>query len=272
MIGIRRIPLALMAAAACGGQPTVAQTPAPRDDGTAHAYMYEVPAQQPAPAPQQAQEAPFIEVSGSAIVSVAPDLARAAFAVESHAETAEAAAAQNATAMDGVLKALRAAGIQGLRVETFGYSLQPEYSYSEDGGVRVREVAGYTALNNVRATVPDVKAVGKAIDAAVKAGANRVASLTFEASDTEAAQHDALDQAVKSARAQAETIAAALGRRLGPALEVHGGSQPPSPRPMMYESQIRLRAAAPETPVEAADQQVSANVTIRFALGPAEGR
>ncbi len=62
--------------------------------------------------------------------------------------------------MDAVLRALRGAGIEGLRVETFGYTLQPQYSYpTQAGGNRTRVIDGYTALNNVRATVRDVTAM-----------------------------------------------------------------------------------------------------------------
>ena len=268
MTRFRQLPTALLIAAACGGQPAQAQTPAPPDDGMAHAYMYEVPAG----APQEQQQAPpFIEVSGTGSATVSPDLARAAFAVETQAKTAAGAAQANADAMDAVLKALRAAGIAGLKLESFGYSLQPDYTYPTQGSDQTREISGYTARNNVRATVPDVNAVGKVIDTAVKAGANRVASLSFEASNTEAARRQALDQAVKAARAEAEAIASALGRTLGPALEVHGGADTPGPRPMQYEA-MKLRASGADTPIESADQTVTANVTIRFALGPAGGR
>lgn len=263
---VRCLPAALLTLPACGGTLAGAQTPAPPDEGLAHPYLYEVPNQ------AVGQEAPpFIEVSGSGTATVSPDVARATFAVETRAASAAEAAADNATTMDAVMRALRGAGIEGLRVETFGYSLQPQYSYpTQAGGNRTRVIDGYSALNNVRATVRDVTAIGRVIDTAVGSGANRVASLSFEASDTESARREALAAAVRSARVQAEAIAAALGRTLGPAMEVHGGAAEPGPRPMMEA--VALRAAEAPTPIEAADQTVSASVTIRFALGPGAGR
>lgn len=266
MIRIRHVPSVLLALAACGGQPMVAQAPAPRDDGLAHPYVYRVAGEQAAP-----QEAPhFVEVSGNGSATVPPDVARASFAVETRAASAAEAAATNASTMDAVVRALRAAGIEGLRVETFGYSLQPQYSYPTQGGDRTRVIDGYAALNNVRATVPDVQAVGRVIDTAVGAGANRVSALSFEASNTEEARQEALARAVRTARLQAQAIADALGRRLGPAVEVHGGAAEPGPRPMMQAIQLRASEAAP-TPIEAADQTVTASVTIRFMLGPPTG-
>jgi uncharacterized protein YggE len=262
---VRCLPAVLLALPACGGTAAAARTPAPPDDGLAHPYLYEVAAQA---APQEAP--PYIEVSGTGSATVSPDIARAAFAVETRAASAAEAAADNATTMDAVLRALRGAGIEGLRVETFGYNLQPQYSYPTQGGAaRTRVIDGYTAVNNVRATVRDVTAVGRVIDTAVGAGANRVSSLSFEASDTESARREALAAAVRAARVQAEAIATALGRTLGPAVEVHGGAAEPGPRPMM--DAMALRAAEAPTPVEAADQTVTASVTIRFALGPGTG-
>jgi uncharacterized protein YggE len=204
---------------------------------------------------QSAQESPaFIEVSGNATVSVPADRAHVAFAMETQAESAAGAASANATAMDRVLVAVRSADLPGLELETFGYRLQPQYSTDQQ---RVRRVVGYTALNNVRATITDVDAVGRLIDVAIGAGANRVANIAFSASDTE------------EARARAMAEAQTLGYSLGSPLEVRGGAQRPVPVPMAFSAEAARTVQAVPTPIEAGDQTVTANVTIRFALGPA---
>jgi uncharacterized protein YggE len=77
-----------------------------------------------------------------------------------------------------------------------------------------------------------------------------------------------LAEAVRNARAQAAVIAEALGRQLGAPLEVHGGAQWPGPRPMAFDALAARSVQAAPTPIEAGDTSVSANVTIRFALGP----
>ena len=211
----------------------------------------------------QAQEAGFIEVSGTAAVEVATDRAQISFAMETRAQTASEAAGSNADLMDAVFTSLRAGGFAGLDLETFGYSLQPQYS---TGASRVRTIAAYAAYNNVRVTIADVDDVGRLIDVATTAGANRVASISFTASDTEPARAQALAEAVRNARAQAEVIAAALGYQLGAPLEIRGGAQ--RPVTLIGGLQRAIPAAAAVTPIEAGDQTVSASVTIRFALGP----
>lgn len=263
MRSFRRIPTLVLGFAACGGQPAVA-APAPAAPGSdlAHAYMYQVPAD----SPQERPAPPTIEVSGSASVQVSPDLVRVSFAVETHDKEATAAASANAQSMSGVMAALRAASLPGLRIETFGYALNPDYAPMTQSD-QSRRIVGYTALNNIRVTVTDVQVAGKVMDTAIGAGANRVSSLAFDASDTSGARREALTRAVAEARSQAETIAAALNRELGPPLEVHGGAQQPQPRPQ--NGLMLMREAA--TPVEAGDLTVNASVTIRFAIGPEKG-
>lgn len=216
-----------------------------------------------------AEPSPFIQVSGSADVKVRPDRAHVNFAVVTEGTNAAEAASQNATQMAAVNAALRATGAAGLTIESWGYDLQPRYARTTSPDVAPR-IVGYQATNNVRATVDDVTVVGRLIDAGIAAGANRVTSLSFEARNTDAARADAIRQAVQKARAEAETMASALGVPLGPALEVHGGAHVPMPPPMPYNMAEMRMAAAPQavdTPISAADQTVTAQVTIKFRLG-----
>lgn len=256
----------LVALAACGSGRAVAQTPAPSADGASleHVYAYEVPSNRAA----QVADTGVVRVNGNASVDVAPDRAVVSFAVVTEADDASDAAAANAEAMTRVLAAVRATGVPGLEVETFGYNLNPRYTTATENGTRVQRIDGYRASNNVRATTSDVNAVGRIIDAAIGAGANRVAGLSFVASDTREARLQALRLAVEAAREQAEAIAMALGRRLGPAIEVNGGAESPRP-PMPYARDMAVMESAAPTPIEAGDQTVYANVSITFALGPA---
>jgi uncharacterized protein YggE len=190
-------------------------------------------------------------------------VARISLIVETEGPTAGEATGENARRMDAVIRAIRGLGIDGLDVETFGFTLRPEYEVSRDGS-GTRTISGYRVQNNVRVRLPDVDATGRVLDEAVSAGANRVANLQFEASDTRAARLEALGQAVRNAREQAEAIASAMGVSLGPALEVQGGANAPSP---FSPGGMMLRASAEATtPVEAGDQLVTASVTIKYHI------
>ncbi|MEQ1857264.1 MAG: SIMPL domain-containing protein [Longimicrobiales bacterium] len=258
MTRARSIFIVTCALAACASPPAQGRAGAAPTIGPVAPNIYEVLPEQ---IPLEPQTPPFIEVSGSATVSIPADRAQVTFAVETRAAVAADASAANATAMQRVLAALRGARLPGLEIETFGYSLQPQYSI-DDG--RVRSIAGYAAYNNMRATIDAVDQVGRLIDVAIGAGANQVASISFVASDTEPARTQALAEAVRNARAQAEVMARELGFALGPPLEIRGGAD--RPMPVMFEA---MRVQADATPIEAGDQSVGANVTVRFALGSA---
>ena len=214
------------------------------------------------PTPPQ-EERGTIQVSGQSQIPVPTDQVLISFAVETEAPTAREATTQNAQRMDAVITALRGAGVQNLEIETFGYGLRPEYEMSREmAGTRV--IAGYRAQNNIRVTVPEVAAAGSVLDRAIDAGANRVSSLQFQASDTRPARLQALREAVANARQEAEAIASAMGVTLGIALQVQGGASAPGPSPM---AMIQMEAAArAPTPIEAGDQTVSASVTITYRI------
>lgn len=209
-----------------------------------------------------------IVVTGQAEVEAAPDRARIFLAVETEGPTAREAGEANADRMTSVADAVRAAGasIEGLRVETSGYSLNPVYGPVAER--RPREIAGYVARNTLRVTLDAVDGVGGLIDAALAAGSNRVAGLQFEVRDPEPYRSEALRQAIRTARSEAEVMAESLGMSLGPPIEVEGGAAIPSPRPFGQvgpERAFTMAEAAP-TPIEAGVQMITARVTIRFRL------
>lgn len=219
------------------------------------------------PAGLVAQET-TLNVSGSGYVEVAPDRARISFAVETEAEGAREAGEANARLMDRVIAALRETGIPELRIETSGYSLTPRYA--PRSGNEPQRIAGYTARNAVQVIVDDVEAVGRLVDTALEAGANRVAGMSFEIRDTEPHRQEALRRAVATARGEAEAMAEALGMRLGSPVTIQGGANFPQPGPS-FRGDIGMAMASMEavpTPVEAGLQRVNATVTIQYRLHP----
>jgi len=265
----RRVAPGILAAAllaSCASTSSSALPPvsAGEEDDPGRTRIYRVPAGQGVFAPAS-DTAGTLRVSGTGEVEVEPDRTRVAFAVETEEETAETAAEENARRMDRVHGALRDTELPGLRLETFGYALQPRYARRSRAEEPPR-IVGYRALNHLRAVVDAVDGVGALIDAGIGAGANRVQSLEFEVSDPEEARLEALRRAVAKARREAEAVAGAMGAELGPALEVQVGSD--EPRPFQLRSPVAMEVArdAPETPVEAGTRTVSATVTILYRL------
>lgn len=209
-----------------------------------------------------------VSVTGRASRTVPADRARIQVAVETEGSTAAEASAANAEVMNRVLDAVRAAVDTGPdgegRLETTGYRLNPRYRQDRNRE-GPPEIVGYQAVNQVVVTVQDVALVGPVLDAALEAGANRVAGLSFFASDTEAARLEAVREATGQARREAQVIAEAMGMTVVGVASVStggGGSVP------IMRGDMEMQAAM-STPVEAGSQSVSATVNVTFLLLPA---
>ena len=72
-------------------------------------------------------------------------------------------------------------------------------------------MTGYQATNLVTVTVRDISQTGAVVDAATGAGATDVNNISFRLDDQKAAEAAAREEAVLSARAKADTMAAAAG-------------------------------------------------------------
>jgi uncharacterized protein len=207
---------------------------------------------------------PFIRVMGDAAVTVKPDQAEINIGVLTIAQTAQAAANQNAQKQDAVIAELRKALGAGADIKTIGYSISPNYRYPKEGGQPT--IIGYTASNVVHVKTTNLAQIGKVIDAATATGANTIQSLRFTLKDEAAAREQALGEASKKARAKAEAIASALGLKVQRILRVEEGASPI--RPMMEMDAIALRAQAPaSTPIESGSIDVRATVTLTVEIG-----
>jgi uncharacterized protein YggE len=218
---------------------------------------------QRAPA-QESDSPPTLRVNGSASVKRAPDVAVIQLAVETTAQSAAEASAANAERMAAVLRSIRDLGVPSSQIRTRRLELQPRYDSRRDRDTPP-EIVGYRALNQVSVRLDDVEGTGAVVDAGIRAGANRVTGIQFELSDPEGAYHEALRNAIASARAEAEVAASALELRLGDAIQVStGGFRPPSTG-TVYEM-AAMRAADSSPPVEPGEIEVEATVSIIWRL------
>ena len=205
-----------------------------------------------------------ITVVGNGTADVVPDIADWQFGVSSQAATASAALDANASAMKAIVDALQNAGVAKDDIQTAEVSLYPQTS--NDG----MTITGYSASNTVTATVRNLGDAGKVVDAAVRAGANNVYGPNLRPSDTDGAYREAVDKAFDDAKAHAEAIAAKAGVPLGAPIAIsEGGGY--APGPVYYDRAAPMAAsaagAAEVAPVEPGKQQVSASLTVTFAIG-----
>jgi uncharacterized protein YggE len=205
---------------------------------------------------------PTVRASGEAVVHAKPDLARIDFGVTSQAQTAATAAAQNAKQLESVMAALRKALGPNADIRTVSYSLNPDYRYPREGGKP--EITGYTATNIVQISTADMAGVGKLVDAATQAGATNVHRLQFTLKDEQAVRAQALAEASRKARANAEAMAAALGLKVVRVLLAQSSTPPviPVQREMMMARAASMAADQAATPIESGTLEIRANVNL----------
>jgi len=207
-----------------------------------------------------------LTVMGQGEVKASPDLATIELAVDTTAENAAKATAENAKLTTAVIDALKKKLGEKDRVTTSGYSLQPQYANRRPGSEAPPEITGYIASNRVRVESRSLDKVGDLIDAAIAAGANRTDALYFTLENRAPVLREALGKAGAEAKAQAESIAVALGVKLVEVMTASTtGITPPQP---IYKERmmVAMAADAVQTPVEPGEVEVNATLMVTYRI------
>jgi uncharacterized protein YggE len=214
----------------------------------------------------QAQGTPQAPGTGIAViaegqVSAPPDVAYVNLGVQTEAQTAQAAMQANSQTIAAVIAAVQGAGIPENKIRTVGVNVSPITAPARPGEGTPPQTVGYRAMNTINVTVDDVAKAGAVLDAGVGAGANVANGLSFGFKDASALRRQALDQAARAARADADAVAAALGVRISGIrlVEEQGGGTPsPLPRAMAAD------AAGGAVPVQPGQLTVTSSVRVVF--------
>ena len=206
-----------------------------------------------------------IVVTGQGEVTVAPDLAILSVAVETTAAKAADAVRENATRSANVANAVKALVGKDDKVTTTRYSLDPRYEPSKRGEAGEPRITGYVARNEVQVETHKIDSVGALIDKASDAGANRISGLQFTLSNRNEPLRAALEKAGAEARAQAESVAKALGVQLKGVASATT-STAPVPQPRYFEARAMAMEARPPTPIEAGSVSVAATLQVTYDI------
>jgi uncharacterized protein YggE len=219
-----------------------------------------VPAFSQSPPPESP---PNVRASGEGVVTARPDQAILRIGVVTQGQTAEAAGSQNARQSSSVVAELKQAVGSNGEIKTVGYSLNPNYHYSRDGGNPT--ITGYTASNTLEVKLDDLAKIGQVIDVSTRVGANNIGGIQYALRNEQTVRAQALAEASRSARANAEAMAAALGLKVLRVRSAEAGFMQ-TPRPVMAMAAARAEAVA--TPVETGTIEIHATVTITLDVGP----
>lgn len=207
-----------------------------------------------------------IHASGSGNVIGTPDRAQVTFSVETENTDVKLAQQANAVQMNKVIDGLLATGLPSDALKTTGYNIYPVYEESKS--VLDQKIRTYRVTNTLTVTLHDVNRTGEVIDVAVANGINQASSIQFMLSDEQEQilRTEALKKAVVRARADADTVAGAMGSSIigVQSADISGGYSP-----VLFEnyqaSGASLKSTAP-TPIQLGDITVSAQVSVTYSI------
>jgi hypothetical protein len=222
-----------------------------------------------AAAPLDAGNDNVIHASGTGNVIGTPDRAQITFAVQTENPDVKIAQQDNAVRMAKVIDALVAIGIPRDALKTTGYNIYPVYDdYSKS--LIDQKIRTYRVTNTLTVTLHDVSLTGDVIDVAVASGINQASSIQFLLSDeqSQVLRTEALKKAVARARADADTVAGALGTVITgvQSADISGGYSPVLFENYQYAGGDAMMKSAAPTPIQPGDITVSAQVSITYLI------
>jgi len=190
-----------------------------------------------APAP----ESRSITVTGTGLVSGAPDKARLRLTVQKSNPSMERARAEALAVVQRFLALARKLGIPEAQLRTTGAMVNPDYRWDQAGSRQV--LVGYVVQRELEVEVRDLDQLGALIEGAVDAGVNNVSPPVLDSSRRAELNRQALAAAARDAEANARVLADTLGVKLGKLRELSANAVrlPRAPMPM-----ARMAMAAAE--------------------------
>jgi len=199
-----------------------------------------------------------ITVSGSGKVTVVPDIARVSLGVTVTKPSVRDARAVAAASMTKIIAAVKGLGIADADIQTVGLNLDPQYASSSN------RIVGYTISEQLQITIRDIDRTGDVVDTAMAKGASDLNGVSFDVANPAKAMNDARVAAIAAAQASAQAMALAAHVTLGSVVAISDAT-PASP--IYYDQAPRATAIfGGVTPVKVGSQDVSAAVTVVFAI------
>jgi uncharacterized protein YggE len=210
-----------------------------------------------------------ITIEGRGEVRAAPDMATINSGVTTQGATAREALDANTAAMDELIATLKEAGIEPRDIQTSGFSVNPNYVYTDardqNGYSLPPKINGYQVSNTVTVVVRDLADLGGILDQSVTVGANTVNGISFSVADPSDLLDEARQSAFEDARRKAELYAGVAGASLGELESIHESANYGAPEPYPMYARAEMAQAA-SVPVEAGELTFAITVNVEWEL------
>ncbi len=213
-----------------------------------------------------------ITVSGDSDVFAAPDIATISFTARGEGATTKDAQAKESESVNKAIAYLKGKGIADKDIKTSNYYTQPKYDYgicaTNYCPMRATKIVAYEANQTVDVKIRNLDTVGDIVTGLGTAGITDISGPNFTIENQDALQNQARADAIKEARAKAETLASQLGVhivRVSNFQESNGGYYP-----MVYGAKDAMTstgsAPAPTPAMPTGENKITSNVTITYEI------
>jgi len=223
--------------------------------------------------PAFAQDVPrigTISIEGHGEVQAAPDTAFVTSGVSTQGATAREALDANTKSMADLLATLKEAGIDAKDIQTSGFSVSPNYVYTDardaNGYTQPPKINGYIVANNVTVRVRDLPKLGGVLDKAVSVGANTINGVNFTVADPSKLYDEARKAAFADAKAKADLYAGVADVKLDKILSINESTSGAGQPELYMMKAVPMSADARGVPVSTGELTYSINVSVQWDL------
>ena len=206
-------------------------------------------------------ETPF-QAQGSGKASAPPDTAVINLGITQTGQTVLETQKKTNEVSEKIIDSLKKLGVDGDKIKTTNYSVNPNYSFTEEN----QRITGYTITQNFEVKVPIDKA-NDVVDSATSSGANVVGNISFTLDDEKELElkNKARKEAVKNAKASAQGLANASGIKLGKIINVTENFGNIFPQPVMLDAKVSQGGEEPaRTNITPGESNVEVNVVLTY--------
>ena len=187
-----------------------------------------------------------LDVTGTGMVSIAPDEATITAQVSLVQRDAGKAQSLASNEVDAMLSAIKSFSLKPESLNASELSLLPEYRW--DRATDQQQFMGFRVTRTISFTIAEIDQLGAALSALANAGATLISSPVMGSSNAQDAKDEALAKAVGDAQKKLTLLANAANMSLSSITQISEVTPySPRPQPTLMRSEMALDSAASNT-------------------------